>query len=77
MYTIFMYNYYSNLYYPLVNSHITMENHHFIAGSINYCDLGHVPVRKLLVYQRLIPIIFQNPYIINPYKSTINPYKSL
>ena len=65
MYTIFMYNYYSNLYYPLVNSHITMENHHFIAGSINYFDLGHVPVRKLLVYQRLIPIIFP----INPYKS--------
>ena len=26
------------LWYPLVNCHITMDNHHFIAGKINYFD---------------------------------------
>ena len=42
--------------YPLVNVHIAMENHHFIAGKIHYCDWAIFHC-FLYVHQRVKPTV--------------------
>ena len=45
-----------NMSYPLVNSHITMENHHAINGKIHYKWPFSI---AMLVYQRVINLIIR------------------